>query len=103
MTDETQAAEATKPAKAPKAPKEPRVPKRGIGTVVKEAILAGKTNEEALVAAKAEFPNANTTASTISWYRNNLRKSGQAVPTARELKKAAEPDPAPEPAADPLA
>lgn len=102
MTDEAQT---DKPAKAPKAPKEPRVPKRGIGTVVKEAILAGKTNEEALAAAKAEFPNANTTASTISWYRNNLRKSGQVVPTARELKKAAEPETAAEPAAaaDPLA
>ena len=82
MTEQTTTAEA--PAKAPK------TPKRGIGTVIKEAILAGKTNEEALVAAKAEFPDAGTTASTVSWYRNQLRKEGNAeVPTARELKKKA--------------
>ncbi len=67
-----------------------KAPKRGIGTVIKEAILAGKTNEEALAAAKAEFPDAGTTASTVSWYRNQLRKEGNAeVPTARELKKKA--------------
>lgn len=81
MTEQTQT---EAPAKAAK------TPKRGIGTVIKEAILAGKTNEEALVAAKAEFPDAGTTASTVSWYRNQLRKDGHAdVPTARELKKKA--------------
>lgn len=70
--------------------KAPKTPKRGIGTVIKEAILAGKTNEEALAAAKAEFPEAGTTASTVSWYRNQLRKEGHSeVPTARELKKKA--------------
>lgn len=68
--------------------KAPKTPKRGIGTVIKEAILAGKTNEEALAAAKAEFPDAGTTPATVSWYRNQLRKEGHAkVPTARELKK----------------
>ena len=82
MTEQTTTAEA--PAKAPK------TPKRGIGTVIKEAILAGKTNEEALAVAKAEFPDAGTTASTVSWYRNQLRKEGHPeVPTARELKKKA--------------
>jgi hypothetical protein len=70
--------------------KAPKTPKRGIGTVIKEAILAGKTNEGALAAAKAEFPEAGTTASTVSWYRNQLRKEGHSeVPTARELKKKA--------------
>ncbi|UUV44816.1 hypothetical protein RCRUDOLPH_49 [Rhodobacter phage RcRudolph] len=84
MTDTTQT-EGSAPAE-----KAPKTPKRGIGTVIKEAILAGKTNEEALAAAKAEFPDAGTTASTVSWYRNQLRKDGHAdVPTARELKKKA--------------
>lgn len=89
---------------------EPKAPKRGIGTVIKEAILAGKTNEEALAAAKAEFPDAGTTASTVSWYRNQLRKTGHNVPTARELKKANAPakdakkaDEKPAEGADPLA
>lgn len=98
----TDAAETQAPAAAVKAPK---VPKRGIGTVIKEAIMAGKTNEEALALALAEFPQANTSASTVSWYRNQLRKEGKTdVPTARSLKKAAEDAPAVEtPAADPLA
>ena len=77
MSEEVQASEVAK------------TPKRGIGTVIKEAILANKTNEEALALAKAEFPNADTSVSTVSWYRNQLRKDGHAVPTARELKKQA--------------
>jgi hypothetical protein len=105
MNEQTEAA-------APAA-KEPKVPRRGIGTVIKEAILNGATNEEALNAALAEFPNAGTSASTVSWYRNQLRKEGKTVPTARSLRKAAEAAAAPatapadapeaEPAADPLA
>lgn len=69
----------------------PKVPKRGVGTVIREAILAGKDNAEALAAAKAEFPDSSTTAATISWYRNDLRKKGKDVPTARELAKKAAP------------
>lgn len=89
MSDTVTTTEApVKAPKAPKAPKVPKEPKRGIGTVINEAILAGKTNEEALLAAKAEFPQSGTTAATVSWYRNNLRKKGYTqVPTARELKK----------------
>ena len=66
-----------------------KTPKRGVGTVIKEAILAGKDNQEALAAAKAEFPDSETTAATVSWYRNDLRKHGHDVPTARDLKKKA--------------
>lgn len=77
MSDEVQAANVAK------------APKRGVGAVIKEAILAGGDNEAALAAAKAEFPDSATTVSTVSWYRNQLRKDGHAVPTARDLKKAA--------------
>lgn len=102
MSDETQ---------APEAATEPAAPKRGIGTVIREALLAGKTNEEALEDVKAFKPEANTTAATVSWYRNQLRKEGADVPTARALnktRKAAEPavEPvteAPVVEADPLA
>jgi hypothetical protein len=84
----TDAVETQAPAVAGKAPK---VPKRGIGMVIKEAIMAGKTNEEALALALEEFPQAHTSASTVSWYRNKLRKDGTIdVPTARSLKRAAE-------------
>lgn len=82
--------------------------KRGVGTIIREALLARKTNEEALEAVKAELPDANTSASTVSWYRNAMRKEEPgSVPTARELKKerkAAEAAAAPaeEPEGDPL-
>lgn len=74
---------------APKAAKVKKEPKRGVGTVAKEAILAGKTNEEALEAVKAEFPTGNTGMASINWYRNDLRKAGKKVKTSREMKAAA--------------
>lgn len=61
--------------------------KRGVGTVAIEAIRAGKTNEEALVAVQKAFPDGKTKLSSINWYRNKLRSDGEKVPTARELKK----------------
>ncbi|KFH18462.1 hypothetical protein ELZ19_06930 [Brucella abortus] len=66
---------------------EEKAPKRGVGAVAIEAIRAGKTNEEALEAVKAEFPDAKTSLASINWYRNKLRSDGEKVPTARELKK----------------
>jgi hypothetical protein len=62
--------------------------KRGVGDVAVEAIKAGKTNEEALTAVRAEFPDAKTSLASINWYRNKLRASDKTVPTARDLKKA---------------
>ncbi len=86
----TEATEAPKPAR------------RGIGTVVRERLAAGDTNEMALAAAKAEFPNSSTSVQTVSWHRNQMRKDGnpQKVPTALEAKKAHAP--AEKPAGDPL-
>lgn len=69
-----------------KAPKEKKVT---IGDVAVEAIRAGKTNQEALEAVKAKFPDAKTTLSSINWYRNKLRSDGEKVPSARDLNKAA--------------
>lgn len=70
---------------------ETKTPKRGVGTVIREQLIAGATNEAALEAVKAEFPESATSASTVSWYRNDLRKDGNPhkVPTANEAKKAA--------------
>lgn len=62
-------------------------PKRGVGTVAIEAIMAGKTNEDALAACRKAFPEAKTSLASINWYRNKLRSEGKDVPTARELKK----------------
>lgn len=60
--------------------------KRGIGTVVQEQLLAGKSNDAVLAAVKAEFPESNTSKATVSWYRNNMRAKGEKVPSAREAK-----------------
>lgn len=65
----------------------PKAPKRGVGTVAIDAIVAGKSNEEALEACRKEFPEAKTSLASINWYRNKLRSEGKKVPTARELKK----------------
>lgn len=70
---------------------EKKAPKRGVGAVAVEAIRAGKTNEEALEAVRAEFPDAKTSLASVNWYRNKLRADGEGVPTARELKKATSP------------
>lgn len=69
--------------------KKKAAPKRGVGTVAVEAILVGKTNEEALAACREAFPEAKTSLASINWYRNKLRAEGKDVPTARELKKKA--------------
>lgn len=81
MSDETPAA----------ATEETKAPRRGVGTVAREAIAAGKSNEEALAAVKAEFPDSKTGLQTISWYRNSMRKVDSSIPSGREAKKAGEP------------
>lgn len=76
--------------------------KRGVGTAIREQLIAGKSNEAALEAVKAEFPGSATTVSSVSWYRNQLRAKGNEhnVPTAAEAKKAAAAASAPDPLDD---
>lgn len=81
-----------------KAPKEPKEKKRGVGDAAIEALKAGKSNEEALAAVKAEFPDSKTSLASINWYRNALRADGVDIPTSRDLKKAAKAASAGEPA-----
>ncbi|MFA6064043.1 MAG: hypothetical protein WC736_15750 [Gallionella sp.] len=47
--------------------------KQGIGAYCTELIRNGKTNEEVLAAVKRKFPDANTSAASVSWYRNKLK------------------------------
>jgi hypothetical protein len=49
-------------------------PWSGIGGVAKKAILAGRTNEEALAEVLAVHPSAATSLRSISWYRAELRR-----------------------------
>lgn len=62
-------------------------PKRNISFVAREAIREGLNNADALVKVKAEFPDANTTVSSIAWYRNDLRKKGENFPSPARPKK----------------
>ena len=89
MTAEAKAAAPAKESKAKaKADKTPKEPKVGVGTIAKDAIREGKSNEETLAIVKAKFPEAKTTIASVAWYRNNLRVNGEKIPTARELAKA---------------
>lgn len=67
--------------------------KRGVGTLIREQLIAGASNEAALEAVKKEFPESSTTKATVSWYRNELRRKGEKVPTAAEAKVAKAVDP----------
>lgn len=60
-----------------------------IGSVAMEAIRKGATNQEALEAVQAQFPDCNTSLASINWYRTKLRKDGEPVKSSRELKAAA--------------
>ena len=76
---------------------------RGIGTLIKEALLQDLTNEEVLAAVQSEKPEAKTSTATVSWYRNQMRKAGEPVKTSRDLKKARKEAAAAEEEKDPLA
>lgn len=66
------AAKAAKPiAKATTAKTDRR--KLGIGAFCMGLIQKGKTNDEVLTAVKAKFPDANTSAASVAWYRNKLK------------------------------
>lgn len=60
--------------------------KQTVTEIVVGAIRAGKSNKEALAAVKAALPNSKTTIATVSWYRQSLRRKGEQVPTAREVR-----------------
>ena len=64
-------------------------PKLKVGDVAREAIRQGMSNAEALAAVKEKIPSASTSLSSINWYRNDMRKKGEDVPSSRALNKAA--------------
>lgn len=66
-----------------KGPAKPRG--QGIGAFVENLVLAQETTEKILSKVKAKFPDANTSPSSIAWYRNKLRKEGK----LKDQKKAA--------------
>jgi len=63
--------------------------KRNIGNAAIDSITSGASNEDALKAVLAEFPDAKTSMASINWYRQKLRTTDKSIPTARDIKKAA--------------
>jgi len=60
----------------------------GVGAYAKDLIRAGKSNEQVLDTVLKKFPEAQTTIASINWYRHDMRRKGEKIKTARELKKA---------------
>ncbi len=55
--------------------------KKTIGGVAEKAILAGKTNQEALDEVRKKFSDAATSLASVAWYRAKLRREGEDVLT----------------------
>ena len=68
---------AKKPAAKPAKKAEPKVKKPGTDAKLRELILAGKTNEQALAATLKAFPKAKTSIACASWNRSQLRNHGE--------------------------
>lgn len=62
--------------------------KKTVGMVVEAAMRKGATNKQALALVRKTFPDAETSAASVSWYRTNLRKRGENVPTDQEARQA---------------
>lgn len=60
---------------------------RSAAEVVVAALKRGKTNAEALAAARRAHPRTTMSLPTVNWYRNRLRSEGAKVPTDREAKR----------------
>lgn len=59
-----------------------------VGKVAETAIRQGLPNKEALRLVREAFPTADTTPASIAWYRANLRRRGENVPTDQEARAA---------------
>jgi Arc/MetJ-type ribon-helix-helix transcriptional regulator len=61
--------------------------KETIGGAARTALLAGASNDDALLAVLKKFPKASTSLASIAWYRTKLRKElGEKVPTDRQAR-----------------
>jgi hypothetical protein len=49
----------------------------GVGAYIKGMLIDGKSTEEILLAIARQFPAAQTTRSSVSWYRSKLRALGK--------------------------
>lgn len=49
----------------------------GVGAYVSGLLLKGKSTEEILALVGKQFPQANTSAASVSWYRSKLHTEGK--------------------------
>lgn len=52
-------------------------PRTGVGAFVHKLVVKGKSNEEILAQVANKFPDARTSASSVSWYRSRARAAGE--------------------------
>lgn len=62
----------------------------GIGDTAGTLLRNGLTNEEVLAEVRRRFPKANTSAASVAWYRSDLRKRDETVPTDAQARRAKE-------------
>lgn len=62
-------------------------PIRGVGDLARKLILEGLSNGAVLLRVHEQFPHANTTPDSVSWYRSELRRAGHEVPTSIEAER----------------
>ncbi|MET3995874.1 hypothetical protein ABID65_007546 [Bradyrhizobium sp. S3.9.2] len=55
--------------------------------IIVSALKRGKTNAEALAAAKHAHPRTTLSLPSVNWYRNRLQAEGAKVPTEREARR----------------
>jgi hypothetical protein len=48
----------------------------GIGAFVKGLLVSGKSTDQILRAVEKQFPGAETSRASVSWYRSRLNKGG---------------------------
>lgn len=48
-----------------------------IGAVAKATLLEGKTTDAVIAAVKKQFPDSSFSASSVAWYKTQLRKEGK--------------------------
>lgn len=64
--------------------------RRTITLAIRDALRAGKSNDEVLDAVKAEFPKAKTSRNTVVIQRSQMRKEGKTIPSSWEANRAAQ-------------
>jgi hypothetical protein len=64
----------------------PSAKAEGVGSFIRQEILAGKGNKEILAEVRAKFPESKMTAGGVGWYRNKLKKQGKGVKDSRQIE-----------------